>query len=303
MTPPGSTLSRCVPSHGPPCRWKYHHGMPFCAGSTTVSGPKSGGSSGAMAVSPCAFTASTTTSAVADLRRVVSGEDVGGEVAVGAAHHDAALPHRRQVRPPRNERDVLTREAQLGAQIRANSPRAVDCELHSCLPCPRANSVVPAEAEPAPAKAGEPRRSPTTLPSYRRKPVSKGGEARPRILWERALCTFAPTPSFLRRQSLPLRRQGNPAVPAQPYRLTGESRYPGAGRRSPVSCGSGPFAFAPTPSFLRRQSLPLRRQGNPAVPAQPYRLTGESRYPGAGRRGPVSCGSGPFTCRRACLLP
>ena len=115
--------------------------------------------------------------------------------------------------------------------------------------------------------------------------------------------TFAPTPSFLRRQSLPLRRQGNPAVPAQPYRLTGESRYPGAGRRGPVSCGSGPFTFAPTPSFLRRQSLPLRRQGNPAVPAQPYRLTGESRYPGAGRRGPASCGSGPFTCRRACFVP
>ena len=37
--------------------------MPFCAGRTTVSGPMSGGSSGAMGMSPCAFTASTTTSA------------------------------------------------------------------------------------------------------------------------------------------------------------------------------------------------------------------------------------------------
>ena len=70
---------------------------------------------------------------VPDLRRVVCGEDFGREVAVRAAHHDAALPHRRQVRPPRNQRDVLTREAQLGPQIRANSPRAVDREFHDVL--------------------------------------------------------------------------------------------------------------------------------------------------------------------------
>ena len=30
--------------------WKYHHGMPFCVLTTTVSGPKSGGSGGASAV-------------------------------------------------------------------------------------------------------------------------------------------------------------------------------------------------------------------------------------------------------------
>ena len=67
------------------------------------------------------------------LRRVVGREDLGREVAVRAAHHDAALPHRRQVRPPRNERHVLTRQAKLGAQIRANSPRAIDREFHDVL--------------------------------------------------------------------------------------------------------------------------------------------------------------------------
>ena len=59
MTPPGSALSSRVPSQGPPWRWKYHHGMPFCAGTTAVSAPSSGASSGAIAVSPCALTAST----------------------------------------------------------------------------------------------------------------------------------------------------------------------------------------------------------------------------------------------------
>ena len=56
MTPPGSTLSRRVPSHFPPCRWKYHQGMPFWADTTAVSGPMSGLSCGAIAVRLCALT-------------------------------------------------------------------------------------------------------------------------------------------------------------------------------------------------------------------------------------------------------
>ena len=32
----GSTLLTQTPSCGPPWRWKYHHGMPFCIGSTIV---------------------------------------------------------------------------------------------------------------------------------------------------------------------------------------------------------------------------------------------------------------------------
>ena len=59
ITPPGSALSSRVPSQGPPWREKYHHGMPFCAGTTAVASPSSGASNGAMAVRPCALTAST----------------------------------------------------------------------------------------------------------------------------------------------------------------------------------------------------------------------------------------------------
>src|SRR6266568_3408632 len=55
MTPPGSTLSRCDPSSGPPCRMKYHHGMPFWAVTKTASGPHRAGSSGASGPSWCAF--------------------------------------------------------------------------------------------------------------------------------------------------------------------------------------------------------------------------------------------------------
>ena len=44
--PSGSSLSIRRPSQGPPCRWKYHHGIPFWADTTAVSGPRSGASSG-----------------------------------------------------------------------------------------------------------------------------------------------------------------------------------------------------------------------------------------------------------------
>src|SRR6185312_7239814 len=64
ITPPGSTRSRRRPSSSPPWPWKYHHGMPFCVLTTTVSGPRIGASVGASAVRPCALTPRNTTSAV-----------------------------------------------------------------------------------------------------------------------------------------------------------------------------------------------------------------------------------------------
>src|ERR1700730_1413287 len=39
MTPPGSTLSKRMPSCGPLCLRKYHQGMPFCAVNTAVCDP------------------------------------------------------------------------------------------------------------------------------------------------------------------------------------------------------------------------------------------------------------------------
>lgn len=40
--PPGSTVSMRYPSYGPGSRWKYHHGMPFCAAMTAVCSVVSG---------------------------------------------------------------------------------------------------------------------------------------------------------------------------------------------------------------------------------------------------------------------
>ena len=62
IVPPGSRESSAVPSNGPPWRWKYHHGIPFCAVSTTVSGPNRAGRSPAMGAIWCALTARTTRS-------------------------------------------------------------------------------------------------------------------------------------------------------------------------------------------------------------------------------------------------
>ncbi len=36
VAPPGSTASMRRPSYGPPWRWKYHHGTPFCAPTIAV---------------------------------------------------------------------------------------------------------------------------------------------------------------------------------------------------------------------------------------------------------------------------
>ncbi len=60
--PSGSTLCTTVPASGPPWRWKYQNGMPFCIVTMTVSGPMRRAASAATLASWCAFTARTTTS-------------------------------------------------------------------------------------------------------------------------------------------------------------------------------------------------------------------------------------------------
>ena len=180
---------------------------------------------------------------IADLRRVVGGEDAGSEVAVGAAHRDAALPHRRQVRPSRNERDVLTREAQLGAQIRANSPRAIDRELHSCLPCLRANSVVPAETGTPPFP-----HNPTVLPA-KAGIQGRGGAA--------------PSPSRQLRRSCggracPCEGRGTPPFPHNPTVLPAKAGIQGRGGAAPYPVGAGPSPVEACPEALEGAKPPWR---------------------------------------------
>ena len=62
MTPCGSSDSIGLPSQGPPCRWKYHHGIPFWAVTTAVRGPSSGPSLEATSGRPWALTVRKTTS-------------------------------------------------------------------------------------------------------------------------------------------------------------------------------------------------------------------------------------------------
>jgi len=62
IAPRGSTERRRVPSSVPPKPSKNHHGTPFIAATTAVSGPRSGRSRAATASSACAFTARSTAS-------------------------------------------------------------------------------------------------------------------------------------------------------------------------------------------------------------------------------------------------
>src|SRR5258706_9863350 len=55
---------------------------------------------------------------------------MGGEIAARRQHADAVVAHRRQVRAPRDERDVCSAAGQRGTPIRADGPGAEHGELH-----------------------------------------------------------------------------------------------------------------------------------------------------------------------------
>src|SRR5258706_11090725 len=55
---------------------------------------------------------------------------MGGEIAARRQHADAVVAHRRQVRAPRDERDVCSAAGQRGTHIRADGPGAEHGELH-----------------------------------------------------------------------------------------------------------------------------------------------------------------------------
>src|SRR5262249_31747317 len=59
---PGSSSGRRWPSNGPPCAWKYHHGMPFIGNATGVDGASSGAIVLATAGNAGAFTVTMTAS-------------------------------------------------------------------------------------------------------------------------------------------------------------------------------------------------------------------------------------------------
>ena len=62
MLPAGSSERSVVPVSALPSAWKYHHGSPLIAGSTTVSEPTSGAMRGSIAAIACALSPITTRS-------------------------------------------------------------------------------------------------------------------------------------------------------------------------------------------------------------------------------------------------
>ena len=134
MTPPGSTRSSRSPSSSPPMLWKYHHGMPFCVLTTTVSGPSSGRSCGASAVRLCALTPRNDHVGAADRRR--DRRSTCGlhlEVAVRADHAQPALLHRAQVRAAREQHDVGAGLREPRADVAADRAGAGDDDLHDAF--------------------------------------------------------------------------------------------------------------------------------------------------------------------------
>src|SRR6201994_562913 len=143
IVPPGSTLSSCCPWHGPPNPSKNHHGTPFIAVSTIVSGPSSGPITAAADRAPCALTASTTRSC-------------GPSSAGSAAARTGAVTSS----PPVSSRQPWVRRASSVAP-RARAETSV----------PAAASRVPMKPPIAPAPSTHPR---IGVPSVRRPPSVLG---------------------------------------------------------------------------------------------------------------------------------
>ena len=102
MTPPGSTDSSTVPSSGPPCDWKYHQGMPFCAAITAAPGRERRARSAARAPGRLyALSPMNDDVGVADRVEVVGRRGMRLEVAARAQHADAVAPAARAGASPR----------------------------------------------------------------------------------------------------------------------------------------------------------------------------------------------------------
>ena len=122
--------------------WKYHHGMPFCVLTTTVSGPSSGRSCGASAVRPCAFTPRNTTSAVPIALEIAGDLRLHLEIAVRADHAQAALLHRAQMRAAGEQDDVGAGLREPRADVAADGARAGDDDSHDAF-CEYAFATTP----------------------------------------------------------------------------------------------------------------------------------------------------------------
>ena len=124
------------PSNGPPWRWKYHHGMPFCIGTMTVSSWQQ-----VMQILHDGRDLMRLHAEDHDILRSGLGQARGRldarRDAVGAVGHPephAARPDRLQVRAARDERDVLARQRELDADVAADRTGADDAEFHRRFP-------------------------------------------------------------------------------------------------------------------------------------------------------------------------
>ena len=131
--PPGSTLSSRSPSHGSPTRWKYHHGTPFCAVTTAVSGPSSGCMASTTFGAECALSVTITKSCGPASAGSAVQKGPGDQLLAVDQEACAVALHRFQVGAPRDERGVDSRQRQLHPEVAARRPRTVDRDLHRRL--------------------------------------------------------------------------------------------------------------------------------------------------------------------------
>ena len=133
ITPPGSTRSRRRPSSSPPWPWKYHHGMPFCVLTTTVSGPSSG-ATGRERRQAVRLDAENDHVRVADRVQIAGDLRLHLEVAVRADDAQAALLSP-ECGPAGKEDDVASGFGGLGADVAADGAGAGDDDSHGacCL--------------------------------------------------------------------------------------------------------------------------------------------------------------------------
>ena len=99
--------------------------MPFCIVTTVVPAPKSLGTSRATSATWCAFIARMTTSCAPAARVVVGRADVARDLLAAVVQHElhAVAANGVEVGAAGDERDVLARKRELGADVAADGAR------------------------------------------------------------------------------------------------------------------------------------------------------------------------------------
>ena len=141
------------PSYSPPWRSKYHHGSPLIAGSTVVSASSSGAMRGSDRPDRCDLSAMKTSPAARDPpgpRRQRAIDAAGSTDIVDELQ--AVATDCVEVRAARQQRHLVARWRELGADRRADAASADDRDLHRPS-LTSANVLDAASAGPSPAPA------------------------------------------------------------------------------------------------------------------------------------------------------